>query len=368
MDRVADGATDQSSPGALVPRPDRVEERFSATISGRKLDQGILARVALDESHVKAMHKLKQTETVRVPVRLDVDCDFLPDGLGKIASQLVTNCASERLTTSLGVAVQEIEVPEISQAKVDGEWLIPNEGVLLVSLGIETVADEKGMAGARERVAVIGAGSIAMSPVAEPARVDAALPPVPYQYSRLPMPPAPARSMPEPLDPNGNLVDLPPLPEAVASADLDRIKPAPNQPSPQTPVFPSPSSAVPDRDSELARTSFDAGVPVVKRPPSATWSDAQAQVRLLERAIEALEKASVGIDVDVLDVDFKELRPSNGGCEAARSAMPTRGNARSPRRPRSRPGASSSPPKWRPNSVSPSRSPEPPSSWRYPPA
>jgi hypothetical protein len=48
-----------------------------------------------------------------------------------------------------------------------------------------------------------------------------------------PTPAIPSRSMPLPIDPDGHVVELPPLPIAVSSID-HAIKPAANQPSPQT--------------------------------------------------------------------------------------------------------------------------------------
>ncbi len=152
-----------------------------------------------------------------------------------------------------------------------------------------------------------------MATSVEFSKVEAAAPSAPFQYARLPMPPSPARSMPQPFDRNGKLVNLPPLPEAVASADLDRIKPAPNQPSPQAPVFASPS-APPGLDTELARTSFDAETPVLKRPPSFQGSDTQTRIALAGAGVEALEKASLDLDLETVEVDYKEIPPVKGGC------------------------------------------------------
>ena len=306
VDRVADGPINQSTSLAFMPRPERIEARFAMKVSGRKLDQGVLAKVALEESCVDALHDVPQTETVRPS---SAKTSRTPTDVGREILNVVMSKDSGEPGQTITCAVQ---VPEISLARIDGEWLIPNDGVLLVSLGVKTVADEKGMAVVRERLAVIEAGSGTMPPTPQFSKVDAA-PPAPFQYARLPMPAAPARSMPEPFDPNGNLVDLPPLPEAVASADLDRIKPAPNQPSPQAPVLPSPS-ATPDRDTELARTSFDAENSTGKRPAAGQDLNRQARRHLLERAIEALEKAGQDLDLEVVDVDFKELQPFKVGC------------------------------------------------------
>ncbi len=307
VDRVADGPINQSTSLAFLPRPDRIEAGFALNVAARRIDQGFLTRLTLDERCVDALHEVPQTEAVRPST---AKAPRTPAEVGREIINVVM-CGDQ---ADAGRSIScKVQVPEVSICRIDGEWLIPTDGVLLVSLGVKTVADDKGMAVVRERLAVIEVDGADATPGRPEARADAA-PPMPFQYARLPMPAAPARSMPEPLDPDGNLVDLPPLPEAVASADLERIKPAPNQPSPQTQIFPSPSFD-PERDTELARTSFDAENPAAKRPPSAHGSEAQARIRLLERAIDALEKAAQGADLDTFEVDFKELKAAATGCE-----------------------------------------------------
>jgi hypothetical protein len=99
----------------------------------------------------------------------------------------------------------------------------------------------------------------------------------------------PGRSMPEAIDPNGNLVDLPPLPEALASADLDRIKPEPNQPSPHAPIQSAPST-----DPALARTSFDAA-PTAPNAPT-VYLDVAGHVVEFSDVLVALGKAGMKVD------------------------------------------------------------------------
>ena len=50
-----------------------------------------------------------------------------------------------------------VEVPEIGSQEIAGEWLIPNDGILLVSFGPHTVADSQGKAVVRERLAIVEA-------------------------------------------------------------------------------------------------------------------------------------------------------------------------------------------------------------------
>ena len=50
-----------------------------------------------------------------------------------------------------------LELPEIANQEILGEWLIPNGDCLLVSFGPYTVADKDGKAVTRERLAFIEA-------------------------------------------------------------------------------------------------------------------------------------------------------------------------------------------------------------------
>jgi hypothetical protein len=128
----------------------------------------------------------------------------------------------------------KIEVPELNRCEVAGEWLIPNDGALLVSLGAFTVSDQDGKATVRERLALIEAECVALpvSPTAAAAvsvppwpRPVAAgystttsapiAPPVTWLPNTLPKIalPVPSRSLPLPMNAEGHEVSLPPLPE-----------------------------------------------------------------------------------------------------------------------------------------------------------
>jgi hypothetical protein len=88
-----------------------------------------------------------------------------------------------------------IQVPEIRSLEVAGEWLIPKDEVLLVSFGVYTTADQNGKAVVKERLAMIRAAEIAAAPAAnQPGRVAFA----PIAPMAVPGP-APARTAPSPV-------------------------------------------------------------------------------------------------------------------------------------------------------------------------
>ena len=301
MDRYADGPINQSSAIAFLPRPEQVEERFAIKVAGRKLDQGILARIALEETHVDVIHGVPQTESLKPA---DSRTNRTPTEVGReILNVLMTSKPAEHGPTSITSSVQ---IPEVTQARVEGEWLIPNDGVLLVSLGVKTAADDKGMAVVRERVAVIEACAGTSFPEA-PKTMAQVGSPVPHPFAKLASPALPARSMPQPIDPDGNIADLPPLPEALASTDLDRIKPEPDQPSPQAPIL-----SAPEPDAAIARTSYDAAPAAPRRPTTTSGSNPESRALLLTQVLEALARAGVAVD---FDVDVRDIAPPKPSCE-----------------------------------------------------
>jgi hypothetical protein len=297
MDRVADGPVNQSSAIAFVPRPEQVEERFSIKVEGRKLDQGILTRIVLEETHVDVIHGVPQSETLVPPASRSskYQAELNRETLNVIQAAMPVIPQATSITSS-------VQIPEVTRASVAGEWLIPNNGVLIVSLGVKTAADDKGMAVVRERVALVEACDTRDLGTNGVCKMITGTQVAPFQHTKLSAPVVPGRSMPEAIDPNGNVVDLPPLPEALASTDLDRIKPEPNQPSPQAPVQPTPSA-----DPALARTGFDAAPPAPKGPMTFAPSDSHAHSMLPKKALEALAKAGVGVEVDFEIEGQKEL-------------------------------------------------------------
>ncbi len=282
MERASDGPINGASRVAFVPEVGNVQDGFQVRVSGRKLDQGVLARVSIDDKHVDAIHTVAMTETVRKPAdERNEAAARTPVEVGIDVLQAAFHPGSDRLSTSIGLIRCQVQVPIISAAQVEGEWLIPGDGILLVSLGAHTVADDKGMAIVRERVAIFEAGAPPSGPGPFADRNPAPFAP------DLAMPSTPARSLPEAVDPDGQVVDLPPLPESVASADLDRIKPAPNQPSPQAPGV----------DPQLARTSF---VPVepetLPDPRGLIPADPSPVARFLE--MNGLEDFNIAVSDD----------------------------------------------------------------------
>ena len=225
---------------------------LSLKVQGRKLDQGVLASVSISDQQVTALHNVILSGRRAVPA---------PD-------------ASAPMTLP-----PMIHVPELTQCDVSGEWLIPNNGVLIVSLGVHTFADS-GNACVRERLALIQARETTpkpemravytapKAPAAAPAtkgylnspimvtstRFPLSAPTViqpslPAANAPIPWPEAPSRALPEARDVSGMPIPLPPLPETMPVTKL----PGSSEPC-ATPQIHSPQACPSDDCTSSAST------------------------------------------------------------------------------------------------------------------
>ncbi|WP_422930586.1 hypothetical protein [Singulisphaera sp. PoT] len=204
LTRLADGPFDHAVAVAYSPDFEDVRDGCQFTFTGRKLDQGVLTKVVVEETQVAAVHKVKFTE-------------IIPSQDGKAEPGKIT---------------PHIEIPEISNASVAGEWLIPNNGLLLVSFGVHTADDGQGRAIARERLMLIDADEsetttkAVLEPIPAPKvfttsikppvtiQTPAISPPAPIADEAAVNPPAlPSRTMPQGKAPEGSSIPLPPLPD-----------------------------------------------------------------------------------------------------------------------------------------------------------
>ena len=192
FDRYADGPVNHASTLVFRPKVENSTEGYSVNVSGRKLDQGILTQVTIEDKQIVAVHVVTLIEAIES---------------GRNASAKLK---------------AKLQIPETVQARVSGEWLVPNDGVLVVSLGVHTVADSNGKAVVRERLALLEARAI--EPTAAGASVQTMKVSFPYpltniSHPKISMPLAiiPSRSMPQGLSAYGVPVPLPPLPDESAT-------------------------------------------------------------------------------------------------------------------------------------------------------
>ena len=154
-------------------------------------------------------------------------------------------------------------MPEVVRGSVEGEWLIPNDEVLILSLGTFTTADGSGKAVVRERLAILEANTPSGTDTNGPIRTSATMtmagsatrPPSTLPTLPMPTPLAPSRSLPQGTDADGTPVALPPLP---AEPPVPSTMPGSSEPaaSPQA----RPQAQEPSRDDEASRTALEVQV------------------------------------------------------------------------------------------------------------
>ena len=236
MARLADGPVNHASYVTFAPRVEDETDGCFIAITGRTLEQGILAKVKIEDKQVIRVHTLTLSEKLE----------------GKDAQTVSPT----------------LHIPECARNEVSGEWLIPTDGVLVVSTGVHTSADEEGKAVVLERLAILSAkvaekASRANLGLVEPLHVDGpidlpvaatidvpgvrGLTDMPDNVVMVPMPApkAPSRTIPMPFDANGEPVPLPPLPD--------------DHPAPPTAL---PGSAEPCATPQGLKTPPDAPLPI----------------------------------------------------------------------------------------------------------
>jgi hypothetical protein len=284
--RLADGPFDHATRVAYTPQYEEIRDGLALTMTGRKLDQGVLACVVLDESRVAAVHQVALSENVSAK----------------------TCCASDSTPASAKIA-SRIEVPEVVHASLAGEWLIPNDGVLVVSLGVQTTADAAGRAVVAERLVLIEAtadDSVARASLEQPSpealsrRAAPAATGIP-----MPMPAMPSRSLPQALNAEGSPMQLPPLPD-------DRVTPSslPGSSEPcASPQGPNRKSTEPTTlDTASTRAGFS---PAPKeRPAEGETCDASCPYLLRFPLNAGGMNVEVEIRMALPSALFEQLRPS----------------------------------------------------------
>ncbi len=230
VERVADGPINQATKLAFSPKGASVEIGFTSQFTVRRLDQGVLAQIKVAETHISAMHRVGVSEFI-YPPQEEASTALTPAGKQVFQHFIKADAATVSAPLML---------PEVASSEVEGEWLVPNDAILIISMGIDTVTAADGKSVVQERLAIYdfarptdasrSAAKAAALGKPVPETVTSEVAPRPRMVADL---------------------DLPPLPEAYASADLNSIDPGSPLASTQ-PMVASRRSA----DSELALTAL----------------------------------------------------------------------------------------------------------------
>lgn len=129
LKRVADGAPGQASKLAFEPQVGEIHSGVRVNVVSSHLKgDALFAKVVIDENRLLKMHTTKYTEAVMTRTEIE----YLP-GKGVIHDRLFRNVGIGRQSISA-----QIQVPEVETRRVEGEWLIPGKGALVVSMGPRT--------------------------------------------------------------------------------------------------------------------------------------------------------------------------------------------------------------------------------------
>ncbi len=124
--RVANGPEGKNTCVAMVPVIGAIRDGFDANISGRPKKEGILTHAELTDTRFVAFHSVTIPETFVDPKTRETST-----------------------TTAL------IQVPEVVRGTAKGEWLIPTDGILVISMGAYSTTDKNGKLSMHERLAII---------------------------------------------------------------------------------------------------------------------------------------------------------------------------------------------------------------------
>jgi hypothetical protein len=241
--------------------PENVRVGTMATMVGRKLDQGVLVQIVMEDTQILAVHKVMLGKCAEAkvcagaePSELDaIDCKSDSAKIAKVSANpndsVTKYFAGESWKTVKDADASKlaVEIPEVGGQEVAGEWLVPNDGILLISLGVHTMTGADGKAVVRERLAVLEAqegqtaaavvpastGAInipTLPPPALPTIQPLRVPHVALGHGPLKIPALPGRSIPEGMHADGTAAEAPPVPddEVALDADAETSEPAPS--------------------------------------------------------------------------------------------------------------------------------------------
>ncbi|MFO0891903.1 MAG: hypothetical protein U0790_22555 [Isosphaeraceae bacterium] len=158
LKRRADGAPGQASNVAFEPQLGEVHNGIRVNVLSSQLrGEALFARLAIDENRLVKMHTTSYGE----PVQTKVVVESHP-GKGLLHDRLHRNIGIGRQVINA-----TIQVPEVETRRVEGEWLIPGAGALLVSTGPKSHATAL-KAAFEEHLIAITARLVRLEPEADP--------------------------------------------------------------------------------------------------------------------------------------------------------------------------------------------------------
>jgi hypothetical protein len=162
LKRDSDGAPNEGTHVAFVPEMGEVHDGVRVHVTSSRLQGPVLfAKLAIEQNQVLSMLTATYSESIH------------PAGRDKAAdAQVVKTSLIDRIRPESPATYAlngSIQVPEVVSRRIEGEWLIPSDGALLVSMGPTTRRDRGLLKQAyQERLIAVTARPAAEAPASAP--------------------------------------------------------------------------------------------------------------------------------------------------------------------------------------------------------
>jgi hypothetical protein len=178
LKHISDATPSQGTQIAFQPEVDKVHSGLRVSVLSSELKgQALYAKILVEENRLQAMHTAKYTWGVQSKPQADP----------AVARASLLNLLNPAQGAESSIFNATIQVPEVDSRRVEGKWLVPGEGALLVSLGARTRHDGVLKRQYEEKLIAITARPAGAAPQT-----------LPVQPSRLPATPPARGSVPRP--------------------------------------------------------------------------------------------------------------------------------------------------------------------------
>jgi hypothetical protein len=134
LKRISDGPPNEGTHIAFQPEVDKVHDGIRVELSETRLKGSVLfAKMAIQHNKVLGFHTTNYKESI-------VDTTADPE---VVKTSLLSKLRSEG-DGKVSIA-GTIQVPEISTRRIEGDWMIPSQGGLLVSMGPQAIGAKAGV-------------------------------------------------------------------------------------------------------------------------------------------------------------------------------------------------------------------------------
>jgi hypothetical protein len=153
LKRVSDGPPNEGTHIAFVPEIGEVHDGIRVNVTSSQFKGPVLfAKVSIEQNQVLSILTTTYTESVK-PRHKDKEKE--KDDPGVVKTSLLERLRPEHV--NVASINGTIQIPEVVSKRIEGEWMIPSEGALLVSLGPNPHRDKGLRQSYQERLVAITA-------------------------------------------------------------------------------------------------------------------------------------------------------------------------------------------------------------------